>query len=86
VAARRGLAPYLREPRYAYGALAVIVLVLLVWGPTPATRLVIPALVLVALLVLGLEVLRRQTAREFPEASRAESMRHRPEPRGVDAT
>ena len=37
----------------------------------------IPALVLVALLVLGLEVLRRQTAREFPEASRAESIRHR---------
>ena len=75
VAARRGLAPYLREPRYAYGALAVIVLVLLAWGPTPATRPVIPALVLVALLVLGLEVLRRQTAREFPAASRAESMR-----------
>ena len=75
VAARRGLAPYLREPRYAYGALAVIVLVLLAWGPTPATRPVIPALVLVALLVLGLEVLRRQTAREFPAASRAESIR-----------
>ena len=70
VAARRGLAPYLREPRYAYGALAVIVLALLAWEPTPATRPVIPALVLVALLALGLEVLRRQTAREFPDASR----------------
>jgi hypothetical protein len=75
VGARRGLAPFLREPRYAYGALAVIVLVLLAWGPTPATRRLIPALVLVALLALGLEVLRRQTAREFPDASRAESLR-----------
>ena len=81
VAARRGLAPYLREPRYAYGALAVIVLALLVWEPTPATRPVIPALVLVALLALGLEVLRRQTAREFPDASREESMRRRRERR-----
>jgi hypothetical protein len=75
VATRRGHAPYLREPRYAYGALAVIVLILLAWGPTPATRRVIPALVLVALLALGLDALRRQTAREFPDASRAESMR-----------
>ena len=75
VAARRGLAPYLREPRYAYGALAVIVLVLLAWEPTPATRPVIPALVLVALLALGLEVLRRQTAREFPDASPGQGAR-----------
>jgi hypothetical protein len=75
VAARRGLAPYLGEPRYAYGALAVIVLILLAWGPTPATRRVIPALILIALLALGLNALRRQTASEFPDASRAESMR-----------
>jgi hypothetical protein len=75
VAVRRALAPYLREPGYAYGALAVVVLVLLAWGPTPATRRLIPALILVALLALGLEVLRRQTAREFPDASRAESIR-----------
>ena len=44
VAARRGLAPYLRDPRYAYGTLTVIVLVLLAWAPTPALRRVIPAL------------------------------------------
>ena len=73
VASRRGLAPYLRQPRYAYGALAVIVVVLIAWGPTPATRSVIPALVLVVLGVLGLEALRRQTAREFPKPSRRDS-------------
>jgi hypothetical protein len=74
VGTRRALAPYLREPRYAYGALAAIVLLLLAWGPTPATRKVIPALLLVALLAAGVEALRRQTAREFPEASIEDSV------------
>jgi hypothetical protein len=69
VAARRKLAPYLREPAYAYGALAVIVLLVLAWSPTPATRRVLPALVLIGLLAAGVEALRRQTAREHPEAA-----------------
>jgi hypothetical protein len=73
--ARRALAPYLREPRIAYGALAVIVLILLAWGPTPALRRPIPALVLVGLLALGVEVLRRQVEREFPDVTQEESLR-----------
>ena len=73
-ATRRTLAPYLREPRLAYGALAVIALILLAWGPTPALRRAIPALALLALLALGVEVLRRQTAREFPDTNRQESL------------
>jgi hypothetical protein len=73
-ATRRGLAPYLREPRLAYGAFALVVLLLLAWGPTPAMRRVLPALVLVGLLALGVEALRRQTAREFPDVSREESL------------
>src|SRR5215213_2996971 len=72
---RRGLAPFLREPRFAYGGLGVLVLLLLAWGPTPATRKVLPALLLVALLALAVEALRRQTAREFPHASREAAMR-----------
>jgi hypothetical protein len=68
VGARRGLAPYLREPRFAWGAFAVIVLVLLAWAPTPAFRLVIPAVILIGLLAAGVEALRRQTMREFPDA------------------
>jgi hypothetical protein len=75
VATRRQLAPYLREPRYAYGALAAIVLLLLAWGPTPATRKAVPALLLIALLAAGFEVLRRQTAREYPSASIEQSTR-----------
>jgi hypothetical protein len=68
VGARRGLAPYLREPRFAWGAFAVIVLILLAWAPTPAFRLVIPAVILIGLLAAGVEALRRQTMREFPDA------------------
>ena len=62
-------APFLREPRYAWGGLAVIVLLLIAWGPTPATRSPLPMLFLIALLALGVEALRRQTAREFPDAT-----------------
>jgi len=72
---RRALAPFLREPRFAYGGLALIVLLLLAWGPTPAFRKPVLALILIALLALGVETLRRQTAREFPNASRDEAMR-----------
>jgi hypothetical protein len=75
VSVRRGLAPFLREPRFAWGGLTVIVLLLLAWGPTPATKKALPALILIGLLVLGTEVLRRQAAREFPEASLAETSR-----------
>ena len=70
VATRRGLAPWLREPRFAWGAFGVVVLVLLAWAPTPAFRQAITALMLIALLALGVAALRRQTAREYQDASR----------------
>jgi hypothetical protein len=73
VSIRRGLAPYLREPGYAWGGFAVIVLLLLVWGPTPATKQPVTALILIGLLAFGFEMLRRQTAREHPNASLAEA-------------
>ena len=72
---RRALAPFLREPRFAYGGLALIVLLLVAWGPTPAFRKPVLALILIALMALGVEVLRRHTAREFPNASREDTMR-----------
>jgi Short C-terminal domain len=72
---RRALAPFLREPRYAYGALALIVLLLVWWGPTPAFRKPVLALILIGLMALGVEVLRRRTAREFPNANREDTMR-----------
>lgn len=70
VAIRRAVAPVLREPDLTYGAFVVVAgIVILWWAPTPATRNPVTALVLVALAGIGLEALRRQTAREFPLVS-----------------
>ena len=64
---KRTLAPYLRDTAIAYAALAVLLLIVIVWwAPTPAMRNPVTALLLVALLALGFEGLRRVTAREFP--------------------
>ena len=68
-AVRRLQAPFLREPRYAWGGLAAIVLLLIAWEPTPATHSPLAMLLLIALFALGVEALRRQTAREFPHAT-----------------
>jgi hypothetical protein len=70
-AVRRALAPYLRTPALAYAGLAVLLAaVVLWWAPTPATRNPATAALLVALVALGFEGLRRKTAREHPDASR----------------
>jgi hypothetical protein len=71
---RRALAPWLREPAWAYGGLALLVVLLLAWGPTPALRQPLPALILILLLAGGLEALRRQTAREHPGADRDQAI------------
>jgi hypothetical protein len=60
------LAVYLERPA-AYGAAALIVLLLLWWGPTEGFRRPLPLLVLLALFIAGIEVLRGQTLREFPQ-------------------
>jgi hypothetical protein len=70
IATRRAVAPYAREPAWAYGGLTVVVVLLLVWAPTQALRQAITAILLIAFLVAGFEVLRRQIVREFPEGDR----------------
>ncbi len=79
VAVRRFLAPYLREqPVVVYAVLAFIFLLWLTLLPTINNLgQVLIVLVLAGLAVLGVEILRRQTAREFPDASTAP----RPTPR-----
>ena len=80
VAIRRTLAPYMREPALVYGVAAVLIaLVVLWWAPTPATRNPATAIILVALLLLGVEALRRRTLREFPDADRAAAAQRRRE-------
>jgi hypothetical protein len=63
---RRWLAPYIARAEIAFGAAAALLFLLVWWGPTVQTQRW--QLVLAAAIVLGLgvEVLRRQTAREFP--------------------
>lgn len=64
---RRFLTPYLRQPRFAYGGLAAVLVVLFWWDPVVSTHRLVPSLILVALLALGTELLRRQVIREFPD-------------------
>ena len=73
VAVRRFLAPYLRErPVVVYAVLAFIFLLWLTLLPTINNLgQVLVVLVLAGLAVVGVEILRRQTAREFPDASTA---------------
>jgi hypothetical protein len=69
VAVRRWLAPALVDARWAFGAATLIVLLIILWGPTPATRKALGMLLFAILLFLGVEILRRQVRREHPEAS-----------------
>jgi hypothetical protein len=76
-AVRRFLAPYLREPGFAYGGLLVLLGIGIVWwAPTPATRNPATAILLAVLIAIGFEFLRRQTAREFPDADRRIAEQH----------
>jgi hypothetical protein len=68
VASRRFLAPYVRRPELAYGGAAALFLLLLWWSPTVQTTRWQLMLAAALLLALAVEVLRRQTARELPDA------------------
>lgn len=66
---RRLMAPYLRDrPDIAFGAVALLLLLLFAWGPIVATKTLTGILIIIVLAVFGAEMLRRQTAREFPDA------------------
>jgi len=74
VALRRGMAPWLREePVVGYAVAGLLLLLVIAWGPIPATRMVVPVLVMIGLVALGVAALRRQTAREFPHATVAQA-------------
>lgn len=63
---RRTLAPAMRDhPVWIYGAVTLVLFLVLLAGPTDAQR-IFPLLILFALAYVGVEVLRRQTVREFP--------------------
>jgi hypothetical protein len=64
---RYALAPYLRQPRIAYTGLAVVLVLLFWWNPVVATDRLVPSIVLAVILAIGVEALRRQVIREFPD-------------------
>jgi hypothetical protein len=69
VSLRRLLAPQFREhPGRIWAAAGFIYLLVLLWGPTPALRHIVPILIIGALLALGIELLRRQVLEEHPGA------------------
>jgi hypothetical protein len=71
-AIRQRLAPSFRERPAAVYAVAVALLLLIVaWGPTAASRRLLGIVLLGGLLLIGLEVWRRQTIREFPNGGTA---------------
>jgi hypothetical protein len=75
-ALRRALAPSLRErPAVAYVTVYAALLLVIIWGPTPATRQLPYIIAFIVLLALGVAALRRQTALEFPEARAGDTAR-----------
>jgi len=64
---RRAITPYLRQPRFAYGGLALLLVLLFWWDPVVATHRLVPSLLLIGFAVLGVEMLRRQVIGEFPD-------------------
>jgi hypothetical protein len=64
---RREITPYFRRPATAYSTLVVLLILLFLWDPVIATHRLVPSLILIGLLALGFEMLRRQVIREFPD-------------------
>ncbi len=72
VGARRALAPvFSTQPWILFGAVVLVMLLLLLFGPGAGTRTYLGVLVLAVGLLAGTELLRRQTLREFPQPTTA---------------
>lgn len=64
--ARRAIAPVLERRAIAYFALAILLLLLFVWSPTPGFQRLPTAVLLIALAIVGLEFLRNRAIKDFP--------------------
>jgi hypothetical protein len=63
--ARSKIAPLMREhPLWAFGAVALVLVLIFIWGPIPATHRPAGIIVFTVLALVGTEVLRRQIERE----------------------
>jgi hypothetical protein len=76
---RRSLAPAFRGHVVAvYAVVIVILLILFAWEPLSSNRGLLGTLVLAGLVLVGVEVYRRQTLREFPDTGGAPAPQARP--------
>ena len=72
-ASRRAIAPVLRDyAAYVYAALAVVVGIYFLSGPTQNLRSFLTTLVIAGLAAFGIRELRKQTEAEFPDAELSE--------------
>ncbi len=65
--ARRAIAPVLNQRGTAYAALLLILLILFWWSPTPGFERLPTSILLIVLFVVGLEFLRHQAVKDFPD-------------------
>lgn len=68
---RREITPVLRDARLAYGVLALLLLIIFWWNPTPGTARLLPSILLIVLAVAGMEALRRVAVHDFPDETMA---------------
>ncbi|HEY2770760.1 MAG TPA: hypothetical protein VGI87_09340 [Solirubrobacteraceae bacterium] len=65
VAGRRLIAPFMREhPAWAFGTVTIVMALIFIWQPIPATGTLAGVIVFLVLAFLGTEVLRQQVIRE----------------------
>ena len=64
--ARRAITPILERRAVAYFVLALLLLLLFAWSPTPGFQRLPTALLLIVLSVVGLEFLRHKAVEDFP--------------------
>jgi hypothetical protein len=75
VAGRRAIAPFLREHvGWTFGIVTGIMVLIFIWQPIQATGKPIGIIVFLALALVGTEALRRETAKEFPDAESGATM------------
>jgi hypothetical protein len=72
-ATRRWLAPFLARWEIAFGAAAALLLLLVWWGPVIQTRQWRSVIAGAIVLAIGVELFRRETRKEFPNADMADS-------------
>lgn len=73
---RRAMTPTLRDhPGRAYGIAGVVLVLLVIWGPFPSLRQVLPVIGIAILVALGIFKLRRTTTVEFPDAQAGDTVK-----------